>query len=222
MSSLERIRSVNKIKINTLNDEVFKEYGKKIDCTFPKITDWIEENTIIPQDGNIYVASVNELENIEEYREFFLTYFAEMPWQIGYCNGPNSTLNGLEYHKGNEITIAVTDFVLLLGSIKNIKNNKYSVDDVKAFFVNKGDVFELYGTTLHFAPCKVSDSGFKSVIILPKGTNEPLQNKHTKIIEEDHLIFAKNKWLIAHPDRKPLIDKGAFPGIIGDNIKVLY
>jgi hypothetical protein len=32
----------------------------------------------------------------------------------------------------------------------------------------------------------------------------------------------KNKWLIAHPDREVLIQKGAYPGIIGGNVRVYY
>ncbi|GKU85175.1 hypothetical protein NCCP28_45710 [Niallia sp. NCCP-28] len=33
-------------------------------------------------------------------------------------------------------------------------------------------------------------------------------------------MFMKNKWLIAHPEREQLINKGAHPGIKGENIKV--
>ena len=43
--------------------------------------------------------------------------FGEMEIQIGYCNGHNSMLNALEYHKSSEINVAATDAVLLLGSI---------------------------------------------------------------------------------------------------------
>ena len=38
-----------------------------------------------------------------------------MPIQIGYCNGNNNKLNGLEYHRDSEINIAVTDMVLMIG-----------------------------------------------------------------------------------------------------------
>ena len=39
---------------------------------------------------------------------------------------------------------------------------------------------------------------------------------------ETELLLARNKWVIAHPDRKPLIDQGAYPGIIGDNKELFY
>ena len=29
--------------------------------------------------------------------------------QVGWCAGPNSLLNGLEYHKSSELLVAVTD-----------------------------------------------------------------------------------------------------------------
>jgi hypothetical protein len=36
----------------------------------------------------------------------------------------------------------------------------------------------------------------------------------------DKLLFARNKWLLAHPERKPLMERGAWPGIIGNNIEI--
>ena len=39
---------------------------------------------------------------------------------------------------------------------------------------------------------------------------------------ETTLLLARNKWVISHPDRKPLIDQGAYPGIIGENKELYY
>ncbi len=30
----------------------------------------------------------------------------------------------------------------------------------------------------------------------------------------------KNKWLVAHPERRILIERGAFAGIMGENIAI--
>jgi hypothetical protein len=147
-------------------------------------------------------------------------FYGDMPIQIGYCNGPNSTLNGLEYHKSSEINIAITDMVLLLGKVQDVEDNFFNSNDVIAFFIPKGTAVELYSTTLHFAPCKVNNEGFKTIVILPKGTNDPLLSNIQKRTKEDELLFMKNKWLIAHPEREQLINKGAHPGIKGENIKV--
>ena len=71
-------------------------------------------------------------------------------------------------------------------------------------------------TTLHYAPCNVAASGFKCVVVLPKGTNTDitLEEKHTP---EDDLLFARNKWLLSHPDANIA---GSVAGIKGENLSV--
>ncbi|MEN6323599.1 MAG: DUF4867 family protein [Proteiniphilum sp.] len=207
------------LKIENISDESFSPFGKIIDqYDFSEVINYMEEKTIIPEEGNIYVASVPEMEQFGVKESLEKGFYGEMPIQLGYCNGRNSTLNGLEYHKGSEINIAVTDMVLILGKLQDVVDNKYDAENTKVFFVEKGKAIQLYETTLHFSPCKTTPDGFKCIVVLPKGTNEPLDNPKTKF--GDKLLFARNKWLLAHPDRKPLMDKGAYPGIIGDNIEV--
>ena len=59
-------------------------------------------------------------------------------------------------------------------------------------------------------------SGIKSVVVLPKGTNTDitLEEKHTP---EDDLLFARNKWLLSHPDANIA---GSVAGIKGENLSV--
>jgi hypothetical protein len=164
------------------------------------------------------VASVPALEAFAVHEELSKGFYGEMPIQTGFCNGRNSTLNGLEYHRGSEIDIAASDFVLLVGRLQDVSDNHYPSEKVDAFFVRKGMALQLYETTLHFAPCKTDAEGFRCIVVLPRGTNEPLDNDKSRY--GDKLLFARNKWLLAHPDRKPLMEKGAWPGITGDNIEV--
>ena len=51
------------------------------------------------------------------------SFYGGMDIQVGYCNGRNTTYNGFEYHKGSEINIAVTDFMLVLGHTWEIRDN---------------------------------------------------------------------------------------------------
>jgi len=207
------------LNIQEVNEQSFKEYGKIIsNYDFTDLLGYMERETSVPEGGNIYKASVPELEAFAVYEQLTNGFYGEMPIQIGYCNGPNSTLNGLEYHIGSEINVAVTDLVLLLGKLKDVSDWKYPVEKVEAFFIPKGMAVQLYETTLHFAPCKVNADGFKCIVILPRGTNEPLENDKSKY--GDKLLFARNKWLLAHPERKPLMERGAWPGIIGENIEI--
>ena len=71
-------------------------------------------------------------------------------------------------------------------------------------------------------PWKVTEEGFKGIVILPKGTNTPLEKEPENREGENKLLLQKNKWVIAHPEREPLIKQGAFPGLIGENKKLNY
>jgi hypothetical protein len=39
-------------------------------------------------------------------------------------------------------------------------------------------------------------------------------------VGEAALLFARNKWLIAHPDLADMVKEGAFAGIKGDNLHI--
>lgn len=210
------------IEIKQITDESFLKYGKMVDdYDFTDIIEYMKSSTSIPTDGNIYVASVDDMECLRIKDILEEEFYGEMPIEIGYCNGRNSTLNGLEYHKGSEINVAVTDMVLLLGKVQDIDNDSYESNKIEAFFVPQGTAIEMYQTTLHFGPCKTNDEGFKCVVILPKGTNFPLDRKVSGGVK-DKLLFAKNKWLLVHSSRTVLIEKGAHVGIKGENIEIKY
>ena len=70
---------------------------------------------------------------------------------------------------------------------------------------------ELYATTLHSAPCNSTEEGFRYAIVLPDGTNLPLDENHCAG-GEDALITAKNKWLIGHAE-------GGLPGVDAIGLK---
>lgn len=209
------------IKLLTSTD--FNKYGRVINgYNFEKLNRYMESVSEIPQEGNLYLPSVADMETDAVVEEIKSVVYGGMEIQVGYCNGNNSSLNGLEYHKGNEINYATTSLVLLLGTIQDIQNNQYDSDKVEAFFIPKGTAIEIYQTTLHFAPCKVMDEGFKCIVILPKGTNTPIEHRIENSDIENKLLFMKNKWLLVHPNNQNLVNKGAYPGIIGENLVVKY
>lgn len=220
--TLEKIQQYNpQIKVYSITDSSFLKYGKVITgYNFAPLKE-IMENRPIPTEGNCYTACDSEMLQTSLTQELSHNFYGNMDIQIGYCNGNSSKLNAFEYHKGSEIDVAVTDLVLLLGSLQDIRHNVYSSSLAEAFFIPAGTACELYGTTLHFAPCKVSSSGYKSIIILPLGTNEPLLSSTEPLCEEDRLLWMKNKWLIAHKESIPA-SKGAFIGIDGVNVEIFY
>ena len=176
------------------------------------------EETPLPKDHTIYIPSGPEMEKLKIFSELQNRGFGGMPLQLGYCNGFNGKLDAVEYHRSSEINIAVSDLILLVGSQHDLKlpDFPYDTSRIEAFLVPAGCVVELYATTLHYAPCNADNSGFRDVVVLPRGTNQPLEHPVIKEFE-DKLLFAKNKWLIAHPESG--LDKdGAYIGLTGENI----
>lgn len=204
--------------IKKISDNEFKKYGhvlKNYDCS--KL---IKKMEMTPLPNNvIYEPSIKELEELKIAEELRIREFGELPIQIGYCNGNNYLLNAVEYHRSSEINIAVTDFILLLGCIQDIEEDySYDTSKIEAFLIPAGTILEVYATTLHYAPCSANENGFKCVVVLPRDTNLPLENKINKC-SEDVLLFARNKWLIGHKDTD-LKSQGAFIGLKGQNISM--
>lgn len=232
MSKLEDLKSKNNFPVYDIEGERFRSYGRIIKAYDPSdLIKCAEEDTPIPEEGNVYVPSFEGFENIASIKELRDVYYGGLEIQAGYCNGRNSTFNGFEYHKAPEINIAVTDLCLALGHSWEISDDlKYDVSQAEVFFVKKGTVFEMFGTTLHLSPMKITDEGFKAVVILPKGTNTPLsdiQREEAKKAYEEgdreaRLLLQKNKWVVSHPEREPLIKQGAYPGVTGPNMEVRY
>ena len=203
------------MKIKKVTDPEFSRYGRVIDgYDFSKLIKAME-HTPLPEDV-IYEPSIEELEATDVAIDLKMRVYGELPIQIGYCNGHNSKLNALEYHRSSEVNIAAADMILLLGRREDVKDDfTYETSKVEGFFVPEGTAIEVYATTLHYAPCGVDGQGFKCVVVLPKGTNLDVVNTHATA--EDKLLAASNKWLIAHEDAH--ID-GAFNGLRGENITV--
>ena len=203
------------MKIQNVADDAFRRYGKVLEGY--DFTELLKEmkHTPVPEDVT-YVPSVEEMEALPVAKELQNKGYGGLPIEIGYCNGHNKKLNGLEYHRSSEINVAVTDLVLLIGHQQDVeKDFTYDTSKVEAFLVPAGTAIEVYATTLHYAPCHVNESGFQCVVVLPKGTNTELTFE--KAAEgEDKLLTAKNKWLIGHPEGG--LPEGSPLGLIGENI----
>ena len=211
------------VPVTSVYDPAFAPFGRVVTgYDFSGLIGYMENCTEIPENGNIYKPSIPEMEALPVMEQVKNGLYGGMDIEIGYCNGRNTTYNGFEYHKGSEINVAVTDFMLVLGHVWEIKDNTYRVEDARVFFVPRGTAIEMYQTTLHLSPCRVCDEGFKGVVILPRGTNTPLESKGEAVEPEGSLLLQKNKWVIAHPEREPLIRQGAHPGLLGENKELKY
>ena len=204
------------MKVLSVKDPAFKKYGKVVDnVDFTELVEALKK-TPLPE-GVVYEPSVAELEALPVMDELKTKFHGELDVQIGYCNGHNVMLNAVEYHRSSELNIAATDAVLMLGCQQDITDDfTYDTSLMEAFKVPKGVGVELYATTLHYAPCDLNNEGFKVSVVLPKGTNYPLDKTHAE--GEDKLITAKNKWLIGHAEGG--LDAGAHIGLVGKNLNL--
>ena len=143
--------------------------------------------------------------------------FGDMPIEAGYCNGRGFQLNAMEYHKCSEVNFTTTGLVLLLGLPEQLDDGKFDSADVVGFYLPAGVLVEIFPLVLHFAPCRITEGGFRCLVILEKGTNEELDSVNTLAEGEEKMLWMRNKWLTCHPD-SPQQKNGAFVGISGDNI----
>ena len=213
------------MKIKSIFSKSFVKYGKVLTGYDVKdLLKKLDDTTKKPDNAVIYEPGDAGLESLPIAKELSDNAYGGMPIQIGYCNGNNTKLNCLEWHRGSELNIPSNDMVLLLAPLQSVKKGKLDTGLVEAFYVPKGTVVQVYETTLHYAPCnavkngEVSKEGFRVVIVLPKDTNT--EKPAIKEIDfEAKLLWARNKWLIAHPDSSEA-KQGAFVGLTGKNIDI--
>ena len=207
--------------IYSVNDPEFKSYGNVWNNVPSELTSPVLEAlsaTPIPE-GSKYVASAPELEGVKDADKLGFLMFGGRPFQLGWCNGHNTKLNCLEYHRDSEFNLGTEDFVLLLARQEEIAGGKLDTVKVKAFRVPAGTLVEVYATTLHYAPCHVDAAkGFRVLVALPQGTNTAKPEIKADG-GDDAQLWACNKWLLAHVESSEAA-AGAYVGLEGVNIDI--
>ena len=204
------------MQIYSVYDEAFKPYGNvvagaKVDCLLKAL-----EKMPLPENVE-YVPRVQALHDAAG--DLGVHLYGGMPYQLGYCNGHNTKLNCLEYHRDSEFNLGTEDFILLLAKQDEIVDGVLDTKKVKAFRCPKGVLIEVYATALHYAPCQAApDKGFQVLVALPENTNTDFTLEE-KLMGDDKLLWARNKWLLAHPETSEAA-QGAHVGLQGENIDI--
>ena len=209
---LEALQKANPhLQIHSVHEAVFASYGRFIEEDTTEICA-AAEKLPFPEEGSRYVAAEASLEATEFAKRLREEYCGQLDEQVGICYGHSNRLNALEWHTCNEFNVAVRPLVLLLAKRGDMdEKGRLDAAKVKAFYLAQGEMIEVYSDTLHFCPCEVTTDGFSSIVGLQRDTNLPLQDR------KQELLWARNKWLIAHEDNAPLVARGAVPGIYGEN-----
>lgn len=207
--------------IHSVTDPEFTHYGRVISGygeQARQILAALNAHTPLPEDTG-YVPEDPALQTLPAAKTLAVSLFGGMPAQFGWCNGHNTKLNCLEYHRDSEFNLSTEDFILLLARLDEVENGILDTRKVKAFRCPAGTLVEIYATTLHYAPCHTDPKrGFRVLVALPKGTNMskpdlPVQGG------DDKYLWACNKWLLAHADSGEAA-QGAVVALTGENLDI--
>ena len=207
------------MKIHSVFDREFAPYGRVVEgFGVQTILSALRESTPLPERTG-YVPEEPAIQQLPEAEAMADALYGGMPVQFGWCNGHNTKLNALEYHRDSEFNLGTEDFILLLAKEDEITDGKLDTAKVKAFRVPAGVMVEVFATTLHYAPCHEDPGkGFRVLVALPKGTNTGKPELRVSGGDSRYL-WARNKWLLAHPDSAEA-KKGACVGLAGENIDI--
>ena len=197
----------------------FRAYGRVVEGYPVKgLLDALAQTPLT--DGVVYVPREPLLHAAPEAQAIGEALYGGMPFQLGWCNGHNTKLNCLEYHRDSEFNLGVEDFILLLARQDDIVDGVLDTAKVKAFRAPAGVLVEVYATTLHYAPCHVdAEKGFHVLVALPAGTNTDYKPVLPAPNGTDKTIWARNKWLLAHAESTEAA-AGAVVALTGENLDI--
>ena len=208
------------MKIYSVFDPAFKPYGQVVTGMDETVAELLRVLKDAPQGSGVeYVPEYAPLQELPACAEISEHCYGGMPVQLGWCNGFNTRLNCLEYHRDSEFNLGTEDFILLLGLQGDVVDGVLDTSRVKAFRAPAGVLIEVFATALHYAPCHCDpNKGFRVMVALPMGTNTEKPDI-TPQTAEDKRLWARNKWLLAHPDSSEA-KQGAHIGLAGENIDI--
>ena len=206
------------MQILSVFDEAFRPYGRVVEG-YP-VEGLLKALAETPcTDAVVYEPRVESLHQAENAEEVGAGLYGGMPFQFGFCNGVNTKLNCLEWHRDSEFDMGTEEFIALLAQQDEIVDGKLDTAKVKAFRIPAGVMVEFYATTLHYAPCSAKKGqGFRVLIALPEKTNTEFRIEGGANVM-DATLWMRNKWLIAHPESSEAA-AGAWVGLEGENIDI--
>ncbi|WP_179394205.1 DUF4867 family protein [Lacticaseibacillus absianus] len=219
MTQLDQLRTQNPDRdILTLDDPAFADYGIVYpQYTLTDLTAAMREIPI-PTGANVYVPSNPTLEALPVIQQIGADVFAGLPIEAGECAGHSQSLTAVEFHQGSELNIFMTPVVMVIGKRSQLHAGQFNAErDAKLFYVPAGTVVEFYSDTLHYSPCEVTTAGFKFVVMLIQGTNQPFPAGYHS---DNPLIVKQNKFQVVHPSRTDKIAQGIAVGVTGALVSV--
>lgn len=83
----------------------------------------------------MYVPDQEELKGLSVTKLLASNEYGGMPIQMGYCNGHNTKLNCLEYHRDSELNLGTEDFILLVAGRADLENGRLDTGKVYSLYL---------------------------------------------------------------------------------------
>ena len=207
------------MKILSVYDEAFRPYGRGVEgYPVEGILKALAETPCT--DAVVYEPRIEALHQAENAQAIGEALYGGMPFQFGFCNGVNTKLNCLEFHRDSEFNLGTEDFILLVAKQDDVIDGMLDTAKVVAFKAPAGVLVECYATTLHYAPCSAKlGQGFRVLIALPDKTNTDYEGVRQGVNAMDKMLWARNKWLLAHPESSEAA-QGAGVALTGVNVDI--
>ena len=222
MSTIDQIRTINPNKtIHSLDESVFEDYGVAYtQYDVSELKTFMDQHVTIPAstEANLYVPSNPEIEKIPVVQQIGRDVYAGLPIEAGECAGHADALTAVEFHQGSEVNVFFTDVVMVIGKRGQMHNGQFNAEkEAKLFFVPAGTVVEFFSDTLHYSPCEAHTSGFKFIVMLIHGSNQPLPAGYQT---DNKMIVKQNKFQVVHKSRTDRIKQGIQIGVTGALVQV--
>ena len=163
------------MEILSVNSKEFAPYGKVLEGYDTAELVRALGGTPIT-DGVEYVMSEPELERLSITKELGVRAFGGLEIQLGWCNGHNTKLNALEYHRNSEINIGADDYILLLALVTDIdENGRLDTSKVKAFKAPAGAVVQVAANKWLLAHAESAEAK-QGALVLLDGVNTDISN----------------------------------------------
>jgi len=218
LTTYDELRKQNPtINIQQITDATFKDYGQVYTQYDVSELNTFMDQVAIPSDTNLYVPSNPAMEAIPVVQEIGRDIFGGLPIEAGECAGHADALTAFEYHQGSELNVFMSPVVMVLGKRGQMHDGQFELSDAAYFYVPAGSVIEFFSDTLHYTPCEVTTDGFKFIVMLINGSNQPLPSDFHS---DNPLLVKTNKFQFVHTSRQDKIAQGIHAGLNGELVHV--
>ena len=113
--------------IYSVFDPEFASYGRVItgyEAECKAVVEALNISTPLPE-GTGYVPEEPALQDLPESAVLGASFFGGMPFQMGWCNGHNTKLNCLEYHRDSEFNLGTVPPDLEILEIGDLAEDRF-------------------------------------------------------------------------------------------------